>query len=112
MAISSVLPSRPTTCHLVTDRRSQCECAAMGDLERAMQTDLQVDLDRFRHTSRAVLAVGSNVDFDVRPTHMRACEPLHGDYSDVRQVQHFEDSSTKCSRHDDSSLIEIHHPSM
>ena len=63
-------------------------------------------------TSRAVLAVGSNVDFDVRPTHMRACEPLHGDYSDVRQVQHVEDSSTKCSRHDDSSLIEIHHPSM
>ena len=53
-------------------------------------------------TSRAVLAVGSNVDLDVRPPHMHACVRLHADYSDVRQVQHVEDSSMKCSRNDES----------
>ena len=46
--------------------------------------------DRFSGSS--VLAVGSNVDLDVRPPHMHASERLHADYSDVRQVQHVEDS--------------------
>ena len=46
-------------------------------------------------TSRAVLAVGSNIDIDVRPPHKHTCERLHADYSDVRQVEHVEDSSTK-----------------
>ena len=68
-----------------------------------MQTDYQVDLGRFR-TSSADLAVGSNVDLDVWPPHMHACERLHADYSDVRQVQHVEDSSTTCSRDDDSRV--------
>ena len=55
-------------------------------------------------TSRAVIAVGSNVDLDIRPPHLHTCERLHADYSDVRQVQHVEDSSTKCSRNDDSRV--------
>ena len=69
VAISTTHPSRPTTCHLGTVLRSQCECVTMGHQERAMQTYFRLIWAGFG-TSRAVLAVGSNVDLDVRPPHM------------------------------------------
>ena len=103
MAISTMHPSQPTTCLLGTDRRSQCGCVALCDLERVRQIDFQVALGRFRHKSFSVCG-GQQCDFKVRPPHMHECERLHADYSDVRQVSHVEDSSTKCSRNDDSRV--------
>ena len=103
VAISSTHPSRPTTCHLGTDGRSQCECAAMVIWNGPCRQILRLIWAGFG-ISRAVLAVGRNVDLEVRPPHMHACERLHADYSDVQQVQHGEDSSTKCSRNDDSRV--------
>ena len=35
------------------------------------------------------------------PQHAYAGERRHADYPNVRQVQHIEKSSTKCSRYDD-----------
>ena len=50
--------------------------SGVGHLERSCRQVFRLIWAGFG-TSRAVLAVGSNVDLDVRPPHMHTCERLH-----------------------------------
>ena len=79
-----------------------CETSPIGSPTGLDKSDINFCvLVYFRHTLNTACNIESSL---IRPPHMHACERLHADYSDVRQVQHVEDSSTKCSRDDDSRV--------